>query len=153
MMEGAMFGQALNASLLLVNGDDLVYMVSEGYCGSISRVRDRGIELTFEAEYQTPAELFAAPCPAGSYLTCTPAGMVKLGAAPDGPVTADLTYSDVRYVAAGPVSFEAARGIFPEPDPITEAVAVLREMREILVSIRGHLERQDRLLAQLAGKR
>lgn len=78
-----------NAAPVLVDPALLTYQVHDGAIQSVSGVFDSGISLTFSADYPSYYSLVSANIPSGSYATCLTEGFVRLGAAPEGDVTAD----------------------------------------------------------------
>ncbi|GAB4373859.1 MAG: hypothetical protein Kow00114_36060 [Kiloniellaceae bacterium] len=76
----------------LVNNDpvNLVFMASNGRIHAVDAVRDNGIALTFSADYADYDALLAASIALGEYATCLALGLIRLGGAPVGEVTADV---------------------------------------------------------------
>lgn len=84
------FGKCRNIPLLLIDPVNLVYQAHDGQIESVLAVRDRGATLTVDTDYASYAALVGATIAAGEYGTCLAEGLVRLGGAPDGQVTADV---------------------------------------------------------------
>lgn len=82
-------GTCNNLSPPQVDAANLVYQIHDGALDAVFGVRDRGGALTFGADRADYAALVAASIAGGSYDTCLAEGLIRLGAAPDGTVTAD----------------------------------------------------------------
>jgi hypothetical protein len=74
------FGTPHEITPPLVNATFLIYQVNDGAVQSIDAVYDRGVALTFSANFATYALLKAASISAGFYSTCTAQGYFRLGA-------------------------------------------------------------------------
>jgi hypothetical protein len=85
------FGYVTNVSPPLVIPASLVYQVNDGPIQAITAVYDRGVALTFSADYANVALLTAAVIAAGSYATCIALGYFRLNTVPTGTVTADVS--------------------------------------------------------------
>lgn len=84
-------GYVLQVTPKMVNTSKLTYQVSDGTVADIPVVQDRGILLTKGANFATGALMIAAVAPtAGTYTTCFAEGYFRLGATPDGQITADV---------------------------------------------------------------
>lgn len=84
------FGKLRNVAPPLLNSD-LVYDLNGGNAiQTVDGAYDRGVALTFDADYASYAALVAAAIPSGQYGTCLAEGCLRLGATPDGQVTVDL---------------------------------------------------------------
>jgi hypothetical protein len=83
-------GYVENITAPLVDATLLTYQLNDGPIVSVSDVRDKGASLTFAADYASYAALVAATIATGSYATCLAEGFIRLGASPDGEITADL---------------------------------------------------------------
>lgn len=84
------YGYVYNVSPPLVVPSLLIYQVHDGSLQAVSAVYDKGIALTPGADYASYALLAAAVTAAGTYDTCLAEGYFRLGATPDGTVTADI---------------------------------------------------------------
>jgi hypothetical protein len=85
------FGQVLNHRPPLVKDSNQIYLLHDGAMAGVSAVRDRGVALTFSANYANLAALEAASPGAGTYATSLAVGAMRLGAIPTGMVTVDCT--------------------------------------------------------------
>lgn len=85
------YGKVFNVSPPCVNTSKLIYQVNDGAVQAINGVYDRGGARTAGADYATNALLQAANPSAGTFATCLAEGFFKLGGAPIGQVTADVT--------------------------------------------------------------
>lgn len=85
------YGSVFNIAPPCVNTSKLTYQVSDRAVSAISMVYDRGVALTAGANYADAAALTAATVAASTYATCRAAGLFRLGSAPTGVVTADVT--------------------------------------------------------------
>ncbi len=85
------FGTCPNVPLVQLDSANLVYQF-HGAAGAsgVAAVYDRGAALAFDADYASYAALLAAVIPAGKYGTCLVLGLIRLGGAPAGTVTADV---------------------------------------------------------------
>lgn len=84
------YGRVRNAKATVLNTSLLYYQVHHSSVQSISNVRDRGVSLTFSADYANKAALAAATVPASNYATCVAEGVFRLGSTPAGVVTCDV---------------------------------------------------------------
>lgn len=91
------FGQVRNIEPTLVEASSLLYQVHDGQIEAINSVRDRGVALSFSSDFATVSLLLAATAgssgddiEAGEYGTCLADGYFRLGAIPDGKITADV---------------------------------------------------------------
>jgi hypothetical protein len=106
-------GLCQNTSAPLIDATYLVYQVHDGAISYISRVFDRGVQLSANAtpDYANYAALTGATITPGTYATCLALGLVRLGSKPDGTVT---------ITAQCAVSNGWLRGIrLPGPNSIT----------------------------------
>lgn len=104
-------GYCPNVSPPRVDGPYRVYHVHDGAVDEIFAVRDRGLPLSFGTDRADYAALIAASIAPGSYDTCLAEGVFRLGADPDGTVTADVaTY---RATGAAPLA-TIVRGILED---------------------------------------
>lgn len=85
------FGTPKNVEPTLVSAAYLVYQFHCRQANGVDGVYDRAVALSLSADYPDYATLTGAAVPAGTYATCNALGMIRLGATPDGPVTADVT--------------------------------------------------------------
>lgn len=92
------FGRVDNAAPAFVNTALLIYQVSELPC-VVSKVRDRGVELTRGADYADLAEMQAAAPEAGE-VRCFQ-GWFRLGSSPSGTITCDASAGDTSGRKAG----------------------------------------------------
>lgn len=83
------YGQVRQQAPVLVDGTNLVYQSHTGALEAINAVRDRGVLLSFDADYANYAALVGATIAGGEYGTCLAEGLIRLGASPDGIVTCD----------------------------------------------------------------
>lgn len=67
-----------------------IYQINDGPFEAVLGVRDKGVQLTFAADYATYAALAAASISASHYATCLAQGYIRLGSEPTGLVTADV---------------------------------------------------------------
>jgi hypothetical protein len=84
-------GAPTNVPAPCVNTSSLTYQVNGGAVADIPAVYDRGSLITKGADYATSALMLAAAPGAGTYITCFAEGYFRLGSAPVGLVTADVT--------------------------------------------------------------
>lgn len=85
------YGKVTNIPPPCVNTAKLTYQVSDGAVDSFDGVYDRGVALTAGADHATIAALQAAVVAAATYQTCKAEGLLRLGSAPAGEVTCDVT--------------------------------------------------------------
>ena len=82
-----LFGQVFGVQPVLVNYANQVFQLHDGAITSVQYVRDRGVQLTFNANV---ADVFAAAAPPpGTYNTSLATGMIRLGSTASGQVTVD----------------------------------------------------------------
>lgn len=67
-----------------------IYQLHDGEIDSVQAVFDRGVELTFNADYATYSDLANASITGGEYGTCLAEGYIRLGTEPAGLVTVDF---------------------------------------------------------------
>lgn len=84
-----LWGRCLNVRPVPIDPALLVWQVSVGPILAVDAVYDRAAALAHDADYPDWDALAAATVPAGSYATCLTLGLIRLGAPPDGLVTAD----------------------------------------------------------------
>lgn len=84
------FGKPRNVSPVLLVPSLLIYQVHDGSIQAVDNVYDRGATLTAGANYASYALLAAAVVTAGQYATCLALGLLRLGSAASGTVTADV---------------------------------------------------------------
>lgn len=77
---------------VLIDGANLVYQFNDGTSFAVYHVYDRGVELPVNAtaDYASYAALIAATIIPGRYATCLALGIIRLGAKPDGLITATV---------------------------------------------------------------
>jgi len=87
------FGQVLNATMVCVNTTRQIYHAHDGLLQSVDAVYDRGAALTAGATYASQATMESTAPSAGQYRVWLDAtgSYIRLGSAPAGVVTADLT--------------------------------------------------------------
>jgi hypothetical protein len=86
-------GLVFNVPPLRIDPTRLVYAVHEGAVKSILGAYDRGRILLCDGDFD-PDEFATIEVPPGRYATCAAAGVMKLGAEPDGLITADVAGKD-----------------------------------------------------------
>jgi hypothetical protein len=112
-----LLGRAINFTPSFVDQPNLIYLANDGPVDAIFAVRDRGIPLSFDADYANYAALVAASISDGEYATCLAEGLIRLGADADGTVTADgATY---RSTGKAPIA-TVIRRIIEDHTDITE---------------------------------
>lgn len=84
-------GAIFNVEPILVDPVNLIYQVNDGAVISIDKVRDSGVELTWDADV---ADITAATPSAGEFATQISGGYIKLGSTPAGRITADVLASN-----------------------------------------------------------
>lgn len=93
------FGRLLNVTPAFEIPAELLFRVNDGPVSAIGPVYDRGVALTFAADYPSTGALRAATSGApgsgaalvpGHYATCLAEGTFRLGGSPAGTVTCDL---------------------------------------------------------------
>lgn len=86
-----LFGECFNVTPVLMNVDRLIYDVHNGQVNAIDAVKDRGQSLTWDGnDYADYTSLRGATIAAGQFAKATAIGKFRLGANPDGDVTADV---------------------------------------------------------------
>lgn len=98
-------GKPWNVTPRLISEAFWIYQAHFSALDSIFYVRDKGVRLTFTADYPTYAALALAPLNIGEYATCLAEGMFRLGGEPAGKVTCDPA---VAAVSAQEVMTEVA---------------------------------------------
>lgn len=102
-----LYGEAREAAPVLVNGQKLIYQISDMPC-TVTAVYDSGVALEFDGDYNSLADLESAGPAAGSWENWQPPrgkwrrinGYVRLGATPVGQITVD---ADASKTQAGDV--------------------------------------------------
>jgi hypothetical protein len=102
-----LYGEAREAAPVLVNGQKLIYQISDMPC-TVTAVYDSGVALEFDGDYSTLADLESAGPAVGSWENWQPPrgkwrrinGYVRLGATPVGQITVD---ADASKTQAGDV--------------------------------------------------
>lgn len=85
------FGRCRNVSPVLIDPTNLIYQIHDGVIFAVDDVFDRGAALTDSTnDAANYAALAALSVSAGQFATCKASGLLKLGATPDGLVTADV---------------------------------------------------------------
>ena len=85
------YGKVFNIEPMMVNTSKLIYQASDSDVYDIPNVYDKGAALTRGSDYADSAAMLAtAPSP-GQYKACPSEGYFRLGAAPEGTVTCDVT--------------------------------------------------------------
>ncbi|MCB1899742.1 MAG: hypothetical protein KDH16_10650 [Rhodocyclaceae bacterium] len=85
------YGKVFNIEPMMVNTSKLIYQASDSDVYDIPNVYDKGAALTRGSDYTDSAAMLAtAPSP-GQYKACPSEGYFRLGAAPEGTVTCDVT--------------------------------------------------------------
>lgn len=77
-----LYGLKRNFDPVLVDTGLLAYQLHDGPMQSVIEVRDRGVPLTFGANFATYSALAGASVAAGTYSTCLAAGFIRVGATP-----------------------------------------------------------------------
>lgn len=112
-----LLGYNNNVSPPQIDQANLVYQLHDGALDAVLAVRDRGTAVTFSADYASYAALVAASIAGGSYATCLAEGLIRLGATPDGTVTADAaTY---RSTGKAPLA-TIIRGLIEDETDVTD---------------------------------
>lgn len=83
-------GRVGNWPLVEIDPVNLVFMASDGGIEAFDEVRDKGIVLTPTVDVADYTALLAEALDPGEYATCLALGILRLGAAPAGEITADL---------------------------------------------------------------
>jgi hypothetical protein len=85
-------GWAKNITPVFLIPAELIYQCHDGPVEAITAVYDSGNLLTFQTDFATVLDQRNAPSPsAGTYSTCrAEGGLIRLGAAPAGQITADV---------------------------------------------------------------
>jgi hypothetical protein len=81
------YGACRNVTPVLVDAGLLLFQVADRPIRGITAVHDRGLALTHAGDV---ADILTASPPAGTYVTQLSGGYFRLGALPDGTVTADV---------------------------------------------------------------
>lgn len=84
-----LYSDVRNAAPVLLDSAKLTYQLHNGTLTSVSKVYDKANPLTFSANYASYSLLVDAIIPPGNYATCLASGYIRLGAPPEGTVTAD----------------------------------------------------------------
>ena len=151
------YGQVFNIRPPCVNTSKLTYQVSDGPVNSFDAVYDKALALTPGADYADLATLEAATPSGGTFITCKALGLFRLGGAPAGQVTADVTQgasSANRTVAQVLKSLALAAGI-SSGDIDSAAVTALDTLNSATVGIylddeTTFLEAMDRVAKSLS---
>ncbi len=81
------YGACKNVPLTLVDSANLIYQVHDGSIEAVTKVFDRGVELTNEGDV---ADITGESVSASSFKTQLSGGYIKLGSNPDGRITANV---------------------------------------------------------------
>ncbi len=81
------YGVCKNVPLTLVDSANLIYQVHDGSIEAVSKVFDKGVELTGEGDVE---DITAASVSASGFKTQLSGGYIRLGSTPAGQVTADV---------------------------------------------------------------
>jgi hypothetical protein len=81
-----LYGQKRQFDPVLVDPQRLVYQLNDGPIEAVDAVRDSGDPLSFGSDV---ADIYGATPAAGTYNTCLAKGLLRLNAAPLGPLTVD----------------------------------------------------------------
>jgi hypothetical protein len=93
------YGPVINAEGVLINSALLIWQLHDRQIFAVDDVRDKGVSLTFAADYADYDALAAATVgaqgsgadiEAGEYATCLAEGLIRLGSSPAGRVTCDF---------------------------------------------------------------
>jgi hypothetical protein len=85
------YGTFSNVELTAKLNSAAVYTVHDGPVQAITAVYEGGLPLVPTRDYPTRAQLDHAPILAGCFATCLRLGLVKVGSAPQFPLTCDVT--------------------------------------------------------------
>lgn len=139
------YGQVRQFSPVLVNGTKLTWQIHDGSLESIGAVKDRGVALTFDADFASSALLLAATIAGGEYGTCLAEGYIRLGSTPSGVVTVDVQGDNAGTLGASGYTSTAAdiirkivttKSDFTDPDEIeTGSFADLNTATSAVVGI------------------
>ena len=80
------YGHLFNITPTLIDSARLIYQIHDGSIQAVDSVRDRGVEITFEAD---TGDIFNTAPAAGFYNTDLSRGLIRLGSTPDGNITTD----------------------------------------------------------------
>lgn len=83
-------GRCFNIPAIPLISASAIYFLSRGPILTVTAVRDKGVALVFDADYPDYSALSSATPAPGEYATCLALGLVKLGAAAEGEVRADV---------------------------------------------------------------
>ncbi len=84
------YGRCYQVPLVCVNTSKLIYQAHDGALQAVDSVYDRGVALTPGTNRADLAAMEATAPAAGAYDTCLAEGLIRLGAAPTGAITADV---------------------------------------------------------------
>lgn len=114
-----------------VNTSLLVYQVADGAVAEISSVYDKGVMLTLDTDYATPALLAAATPGLGEYATCLAYGLFMLGATPAGAITADISTVGSPLPSGNAVELDGAGGNYHRAGAVSGAAATDRGLASL----------------------
>lgn len=92
------YGEAKNVTPVLVNTSRLIYQVSSKAVAAISKVYDKGVELTYGGAYTSQSDMETNTPAAGHFKVWLAGGMFRLGSSAAGGVTCDVNAAD-RYLS------------------------------------------------------
>lgn len=120
-----------------VNSSHLIYQVADGAVAAILAVYDKGVMLSLEGDYATPALLVDAEPAEGQYATCLAYGLFKLGASPFGTVTADISTVGAPLPSGDAVAFDGVSGRFSRSNAIIGAGSTDRGLLSLWFRVDG----------------
>ncbi len=82
------YGIRRNITPVMINRGYLIYQFHDSPSLAVDKVRDKGVELDFDADYPTLTALINAVIPAGGYATCLTFSLIRLASPAEGKVTA-----------------------------------------------------------------
>lgn len=145
------YGQVRQVAPVLVNGTLLIYQAHAGSLEAVNAVRDRGVVLSFSANYASGRLLAAATVAAGDYATCLAEGLIRLGDSPGGIVTCDVQGDDSGTLGASGYTSTAAdivrkivttKGALTDPDDLdTGSFSDLNTTTSAVVGVATGLDR------------
>lgn len=83
-------GTVFNMLPVLILSDYLIYQVHSGRVSGIGPVWEGGLEIPFDADYETLDALAAADIPSGYYATCKTYGLFRLSQSPTKKITCSV---------------------------------------------------------------
>lgn len=88
------YGRVFNAPGVLIDAANLVYQLHDGPVNAFTAVRDKGVALDAGTDRADYSALIGASIASGDYDTCLAEGLIRLGGAPEGQITVDLSGDD-----------------------------------------------------------